>query len=82
MESVNENLKKNDVIKIMKSFNFFQPFDERELDLLYGKGEIERFSEGDRIIEEGSDAKAYYVILKGSVIIRKKVQCVSQNKRH
>lgn len=65
-------IEKVDALKLMRSLDFFQPFNEPELEMLLSMSEIDRYDTGEEIIREGDKDYAFYVLLKGSVTVSKK----------
>lgn len=63
------------IIRWMQAIPFFSPFNKDELELLASNHKyFYKYSEGDKIIEEGQTDISFYVLLKGSVRITKTSQ--------
>jgi len=59
-------------ISVLKGIPFFQPFTEEELALLIQESLWMKCSSGDKIFSEGDADCAFYVVLVGSVNVRKR----------
>lgn len=59
-------------ISVLKGIPFFQPFTEEELSLLLRESQWLKCNSGDKVFGEGDTDSAFYVVLVGSVTVRKK----------
>ncbi len=59
-------------ISVLKGIPFFQPFTEEELALLLRESQWLKCNSGDKVFSEGDTDSAFYVVLAGSVAVRKK----------
>ncbi len=59
-------------ISVLKGIPFFQPFTEEELAFLTRESLWVKGGSGDTILNEGSAYDAFYIVLMGSVSVRKK----------
>ncbi|MBF0275211.1 MAG: cyclic nucleotide-binding domain-containing protein [Nitrospinae bacterium] len=66
--------------KLMKQIEFFQPFDDTEIDKLFKYCSIRKYEAGEIITKENVEDYIFYVVLKGSVRITK--VDLSHTKRH
>jgi signal-transduction protein with cAMP-binding, CBS, and nucleotidyltransferase domain len=67
-----ENASQDKIIEVLKKIPFFREFTDEDLSLLLKITQWIRFQSGDIIIKEGSSEKNFFIILKGSVSIRKR----------
>jgi CRP-like cAMP-binding protein len=68
-------------IKIMRAILFFKPFTDQELYLLLKTGVWVKCNTGDIIFKEGETAeRSFFVILKGSICIQKRVGVTNMKK--
>ena len=56
----------------MKNIPFFKPFTDDELSVLLANSNWLKYNAKDVIFQEGDTDSAFYIILKGSVTVRKK----------
>ncbi|MBZ0157975.1 MAG: cyclic nucleotide-binding domain-containing protein [Alphaproteobacteria bacterium] len=74
-------VEQEDILKLMRHIDFFNSFTEKELLLFVGQSEVEKFMPGEEIIREGDEGYSFYIILKGSVAISKKMHLSSYSKK-
>jgi CRP/FNR family transcriptional regulator, cyclic AMP receptor protein len=68
-------LAKNPIEEFIKSLPFFKEFSAAEREkVVHTSGIFEKFKVGDIIISEGQINAAVFVILKGAIVIQKKVK--------
>jgi hypothetical protein len=67
-------------ISIMQSLPFFRPFTEQELFVILDTSRWLRCSPGDIVVKEGDTEHSFYIILKGSIRIQKRVGAASMKK--
>jgi hypothetical protein len=67
-------------IAIMRSLPFFKPFTEQELFIILETCRWLRSNPGDIVVKEGNTEHSFYIILKGSVRIQKRVGMTSMKK--
>ena len=67
-------------IMIMRSVPFFRPFTEKELSVILDTSRWLRCSPGDIVVKEGDTEHSFYIILKGSIRIQKKVGMAGMKK--
>jgi len=60
-------------LKILKAVHFFKPFTDDELKALLENGRWLRYNYGDILFREGDRDDSFYIILKGSVQVMKKM---------
>ena len=65
---------------IMQSLPFFKPFTDQELIIILETSKWVKASPGDIVVKEGDTEHSFYVILKGSVRIQKRVGMASMKK--
>lgn len=58
-------------LKIMEALPFFKPFNRDELITVLDNSSWLKFDYSDTIVKEGATENSFYIILKGSVSIRK-----------
>jgi len=62
-----------DLLTVLKKVVLFEDFDLSTLTAVAQSGCLEKYSNGTIIFEEGSDAKSFFIVVKGSVAINKNV---------
>jgi len=67
-------------IMIMRSVPFFRPFTEKELSVILDTSRWLRCSPGDIVVKEGDTEHSFYIVLKGSIRIQKRVGLTSLKK--
>lgn len=68
-------------IKIMRATSFFEPFSDRELPVILESSTWLKCATGDIILREGeSSDPSFFVVLKGSICIQKKIGGTSMKK--
>ncbi|MBF0557432.1 MAG: cyclic nucleotide-binding domain-containing protein [Nitrospirae bacterium] len=68
-------------IKIMRAIPFFKPFTDRELPVILKTSTWLRCNTGDIILKEGAASeRSFFVILKGSICIQKRVGVTNMKK--
>lgn len=60
-------------IEALKKINFFSEFTNEELSHLLSLSQCVKYGQGDIIIREGAVEKTFYIIIKGTVSIKKKM---------
>jgi CRP-like cAMP-binding protein len=58
-------------IKIMRALSFFEPFTDSELPAILKTSTWLKYDSGDIVVKEGASEHSFYIILKGSVSIKK-----------
>jgi len=60
-------------VAILRSLPFFSSFNDQELLIILDMSKWLKFAPGDFVVKEGESENSFYIIMKGNVLIRKKV---------
>ena len=63
----------NKIVDAVRRIDFFRDFSDDELSQLLKVSQWIKYSHGDIIIKEGTQEKTFYVVLRGSVTIKKRM---------